>query len=572
MKKNILPLLLLLMISACQEEGLLEPGKNNQQQLDYVLRTPAFAEGFLMSAYKNLDTEYNYTECATDDAVNNANGNALRRIATGEWSALYSPTQVGGWDGAYQAIFNLNYLLSIVNDVQWSTQDPERNQLFIKKNSGEAYALRGYFYLQLLVRYGGKSVTGELLGVPLLIEPVKVTDNYKLPRASFRAVMDQVYADFDKAMELLPATWNNNYTVDNYIRVFGSQNQGRIQGKIVSAFKAKAALLDASPAFNGGNYNTEKAARAAELAASLLTALGGATALPQDGVLFYDKDDDVNNPEILWRTDFANNNTREKANYPPTLFGNGRVNPTQNLVDAFPMKNGYPITHASSGYAANNPYANRDPRLGYFIVTNGSVVRTGTPAINTSFTSTTNDGLNKTEFSTRTGYYLKKLLRTEVNLSPNTTTNSRHFYTFLRYTDLFLAYAEAANEAWGPKADPRGYGFTAYSIIAQIRKRAGITQPDNYLAAIATKETMRELIRNERRLELCFEDHRFWDIRRWQLDGAITGTAKGVSINGSAFDIMDVEPRTYRLPDAYYGPIPRAEITKNVLLLQNAGW
>lgn len=572
MEKRILPLLLLFVLAACQQERLLDPARDNQQYLDYVLRTPAYAEGFLMSAYKNLPAEYDYTECATDDAVNNANGNALRRMATGEWSALYTPGQVGGWNSAYEAIFNLNYLLSVMNDVQWSTQDAERNQLFIKKNSGEAYALRGYFYLQLLTRYGGKAANGELLGVPLLTEPVKVTGAYQLPRASFRAVMDRVYADFDKALELLPATWNDNYDIDNYIRVFGSQNQGRIQGKIVSALKARAALLDASPAFNGGSYSVEKAARAADLAGPLLVDLGGAAALPPDGILFYDKDDDANNPEILWRTNYASNNTREQANYPPSLFGNGRVNPTQNLVDAFPMKNGYPITHASANYSAGNPYANRDPRLAYFIVTNGAIVRTGAAAINTSANSTTNDGLNKSEFSTRTGYYLKKLLRTEVNLSPTVNSSSRHFYTLLRYTDLFLAYAEAANEAWAPKADPKGYGFTAYSIIAQIRKRAGLAQPDNYLATITTKEALRELIRNERRLELCFEDQRFWDIRRWQLDGAITGMAKGVSINGNAFDMIDVEPRAYRLPDAYYGPVPRAEITKNNLLVQNAGW
>ncbi len=572
MKKIILPLFLVLMITGCQDENLLDPGKSNQQELDYVLQTPAFAEGFLMSAYKNLPTEYDFTECATDDAVNNANGNALKRVATGEWSALYSPAPVGGWNNAYEAIFHINYLLSIVNSVQWSTQDPERNQLFIKKNSGEAYALRGYFYLQLLTRYGGKAVNGELLGVPLLTAPVTVTDNYRFPRATFSAVMDQIYADFDKAMELLPDTWNNNYQSDNYIRVFGSQNQGRIQGKIVSALKAKAALLDASPAFNGGSYNTAKIVKAAGLAASILKNLGGAGALPADGLLFYDKDDDVNNPEILWRTNFASNNTREKGNYPPSLFGNGRVNPTQNLVEAFPMKNGYPITHSSSGYVESNPYVNRDPRLGYFIVTNGSVVRAGTPAINTTINSSTLDGLNKSEFSTRTGFYLKKLLRTEVNLSPTVNSTSRHFYTLLRYTDLFLCYAEAANESWGPDGDPQGNGFTARSVIAQIRKRAGITQPDNYLTSISTKEAMRDLIRNERRLELSFEDHRFWDIRRWQLDDAITGTVKGVSINNNVFTDINVEPRIFKLPDAYYGPIPKTEITKNDLLIQNIGW
>ncbi len=300
------------------------------------MRTPSYAEGLLMSAYKNLPTEYNYTECATDDAVHNANGNAFRRIATGEWSALYSPGQLGGWNTAYEAIFNLNYLLSIMNEVQWSTQDAERNQLFIKKNSGEAYALRGYYYLQLLTRYGGKAVSGELLGVPLITEPVKVTDNYKLPRATFRQVMDQVYADFDKAIELLPETWNDNYPIDNYIRVFGSQNQGRIQGKIVWALKAKAALIDASPAFNGGAYSAEKAAKAAALAAPLLKALGGVAALPADGILFYDKDDDINNTEVIWRSNHGANNTRELTNYPPRFSGTDASTLRRTLWMLFP--------------------------------------------------------------------------------------------------------------------------------------------------------------------------------------------------------------------------------------------
>lgn len=568
--KIILPLLLVLIMAACQDEGLLEPGKDNQQYLDYVLRTPAYAEGFLMSAYKNLPTDYNYTECATDDAVHNANGNALRRVATGEWSALYSPSQVSVWDNAYSAIFNLNYLFSIMDDVEWSTLDPERNVMFIRKNSGEAYALRGYYYLQLLTQHGGLAANGELLGVPLLTEPMTVTDNWKIPRASFREVMNQIYADFNKAITLLPYTWNKNSDIDNYLRVFGTQSKGRIQGQIVSALKAKAALLDASPAFNGGDYSVEKAALAAETAAPLLMALGGVAALPPDGILFYDQDTDIDNPEVLWRTNHATNNTREKNNYPPSLFGNGRVNPTQNLVDAFPMANGYPITHPASGYLENTPYANRDPRLGYFIVTHGSVLRSRT--IDVSINSTTNDGLNKTEFSTRTGYYLKKLLRTDVNLDPSAPQTRRHFYPHLRYTELFLIYAEAANEAWGPDADPKGYGFTARSIIGQIRKRAGIAQPDRYLATAATRDDMRQLIRNERRLELCFEGHRFWDIRRWQSDVEITGTVMGVSVNGNTYNKIDVEPRSYRLPDAYYGPIPRTEITKNEFLIQNRGW
>src|SRR5690606_4553391 len=108
-------------------------------------------------------------------------------------------------------------------------------------------------------------------------------------------------------------------------------------------------------------------------------------------------------------------------------------------------------------------------------------------------------------------------LRSDVNLDPAGPAPRRHFYTHMRYTEIFLNYAEAANEAWGPEGDPNAYGFTARSIIAAIRNRAGINQPDQFLAEVTSKEDMRDLIRNERRLELSFEGHRFWDIRRWQL-------------------------------------------------------
>lgn len=568
--KILIPCLLVFaLLTACQE-SLLEPGKDNQQYLDYMLKKPVYVEGLLLDAYKNMPTDYTYTECATDDAVHNGNGNSLRRAATGEWSSLFMPSELSGWSTAYSSIFNLNYLLSIAGEVEWSTEDAERNDLFRQKVSGEAYAMRGYYYLQLLTRHGGMGENGELLGVPLLTEPLEVTDNWKVPRASFREVMDQIYADFDKAIEFLPYTWDEDYDNANYDQVFNLKSKGRIQGQIVTALKAKAALLDASPAFNGGAYNTDKAIKAAETAAPLLVSLGGAEALPPDGILYYDTDGDADNPEILWRSNYATNSTRETTNYPPSLYGNGRVNPTQNLVDAFPMKNGYPINHSSSGYSASDPYKNRDPRLDYFIVRQGTVLQSTT--INVSVNSPTNDGLNKTEFSTRTGYYLKKLLRTDVNLKPGQASPRQHFYTHIRYTELFLLYAEAANEVWGPNADPRGYGFTASDIIKQIRKRAGITQPDAYLATITTKEAMRQLIRNERRLELCFEDHRFWDIRRWQSDAEITGAAKGVSINGSNYGLIDVEPRDYSLPTAYYGPIPNSEITKNEFLIQNEGW
>jgi hypothetical protein len=139
----------------------------------------------------------------------------------------------------------------------------------------------------------------------------------------------------------------------------------------------------------------------------------------------------------------------------------------------------------------------------------------------------------------------------------------------MRYTEVFLIYAEAANEAWGPDGTGPN-GFSARDVIAAIRKRGGIAQPDNYLASITSKEEMRKLIRNERRIELCFEGFRFWDLRRWNAD--LTEPAKGVNISNNNFSVVEVEPRLYNNDYMHYGPVPQNEIVKFNALIQNKGW
>jgi hypothetical protein len=255
--------------------------------------------------------------------------------------------------------------------------------------------------------------------------------------------------------------------------------------------------------------------------------------------------------------------------YPPTLFGKGRINPTQNLVDAFPDKNGYPITSAGSVYSSANPYANRDPRLKAFILCHGSTLRSTT--INME---TTNDAVNKVATSTRTGYYMLKLLRQDVNVNPSGANTQLHYKPRMRYTEMYLAYAEAANEAWGPLADPKGYGFSAYDVIKAIRKRALGVTTDSYLESIKNDPVaMRQLIRNERRLELCFEGFRFWDLRRWKVDLATLNTpALGITVTGGVVGSpATVENRVYK-DYMIYGPIPYGETVKWSNLLQNDGW
>jgi starch-binding outer membrane protein, SusD/RagB family len=331
-------------------------------------------------------------------------------------------------------------------------------------------------------------------------------------------------------------------------------------------------LLAASPAYNSQG-NATKWETAADYAGEVLKLNGGLNGLDPQGGLFYtatnvnplNLETGIDQKEMLWRGSIAQNNNLERNNFPPTLFGNGRVNPTQNLVDAFPMANGYPISDAASGYEATDPYANRDPRLKNYILVNGGTMSNKT--IWTKSDNPTNDAVNVLPTSTRTGYYLRKLMRVDVNLNPNSTSTQKHYPVHIRYTEIFLAYAEAANEAWGP--DGTGsFGFSARNVIADIRKRAGITQPDNYLASVITKEDMRKLIRNERRLELSFEDFRFWDLRRWKEN--LTEQAKGVLITDNTYHVQPVESRQYS-DFMYYGPIPLTEALK-ANLQQNKGW
>ena len=432
----------------------------------------------------------------------------------------------------------------------------------------------------MLQAHAGKSASGELLGIPYITEFIEFDGNFNTPRLSFTASVEAIMKDFDDALVLLPTDYSNS-TIDDkysaydpavYKTVNGSQYNLRISGRIVKALKARVALFAASPSFlNGqGNYYT----MAAENAADILSTIGGV--LDQNGIEFYTSDSNVKNSgEMLWRSSIGGNNTTiEKRMLPPSLNGKGEINPTQNFVDAFPMQDGTPATPAN-GFDPQNPYANRDPRLEKYVIRNGASYGGGT--INTGLGGGIDRLDSIPQFSTTTGYYLKKLLQPEVRINNDGSTSGKiHANVYFRYTELFLILAEAANEIGGPDQQVQGdYNFSSISIsardvISAIRNRAGITQPDTHLASINTKEAMRELIRNERRIELSFEGHRFWDLRRW--GSSLDETAKGYFFNGNNYEEKSsVEIRNYPA-HANYMPIPNAEIVKFSELEQNNGW
>ncbi|HEY1113553.1 MAG TPA: RagB/SusD family nutrient uptake outer membrane protein [Chitinophagaceae bacterium] len=590
MKKNII----IVIAAACMLSGckkIFEPAIENNRQLDeenYIPSDSRFPFGILLNGYNRIPTNsWSFNDVATDDAVTNDKNNAYLKIANGQWTANNNP--LNQWTNSFSAIQYLNLMLVEAEKVKWTT-DQTISDLFAKRIKGEAYGLRALFMFHLLQAHAGVSESGELLGVPIILEPQGTDADFDKPRASFADCMKQIYADLDKAEELLPLDYEDissaaaipakygSITKVQYDRVFGRAFRGFLTARIAKAIRAKAALLAASPAYAVGNGNTTTWADAARYAADVLSLKGGLGALAANGLTWYANSSEIagladgaNPPEILWRNNYGDNRDLEQQNYPPTLFGSGRINPTQNLVDAFPMANGLPISDPASGYDPKAPYNNRDPRLKTFILVNGGTAGPNNTVINTAADGTTNDALNRVETSTRTGYYLRKLLRQDVNLNPSSANNQRHYKPHIRYTEVLLIYAEAANEAWGPSGAGTN-GFSAYDVIKAIRTRAGVgtTNGDPHLeAARASKEAMRALIRNERRLELCFEGFRFWDLRRWK--ESLTEPAKGVSIQNGNYNLIPVEERVFQ-SHMIYGPVPYSELLKFPALQQNRGW
>jgi hypothetical protein len=593
--KNIIKLLLLVpLLSSCDD--LFTPANENIRGLDAMYEEPSYAQGILANAYILLPYSSSpNSDVATDDAVTNEFTNSYLKMATGSWAANNDP--MSQWANRRNAIQYLNIFLQNVDKVTWSKTE-NISKMFNDRMKGEAYGLRAIQMYFLLVAHGGWS-NGQLLGVPIVTTPENTSSNFNVPRNSFQECIDSINADADRAISLLPLDYNDvsdnaipaKYkaigvtNASDYNRVCGDIAKGRIAGRIVEAIKAQTALLAASPAYNKGTKVTW--ADAADAAAKVLDRINGVSGMDPNGGTWYCNADEIKNlsagsvpAEIIWRGGISDDNNLETDNFPPSLYGKGRINPTQNLVDAFPMANGYPINNANSGYSASDPYTGRDPRLAQYIVVNGSKQGPNNTEIITGLYGTNNDVLNKENgYSTRTGYYMRKLMRSECNPNPNYKTTAKHYSARIRYTEIFLDYAEAANEAWGPTG--RGsHSYSAYDVIKAIRARAGVGKDngDAYLESIKGDQTkMRELIRNERRLELCFENQRFYDLRRWQVDmSKLNETAEGVKIDKASdgsltFSKLDVEERDYK-DYMYYGPVPYEEILKWSNLQQNDGW
>ena len=358
--------------------------------------------------------------------------------------------------------------------------------------------------------------------------------------------------------------------------------------------KSRVLLYAASPLFNErpieeGNelvgyvsYDRERWNVAAEAAKEFIKEYGpdgnGAYGLTQpnsdrdfrDRFLgFYNKS---NNPEVIFYRPGSEDKSIETNNGPLGFSGNslgkGRTLPTQNLVDAFPMKDGM-FAGKGSRYTFNqeNPYENRDPRLDYTVLHHGSSWLNGTLDISIGGA---NNPSNSAEYS-RTGYYMCKFMGKFGEESEY--GNKIHLWVMFRYAEMLLNYAEAENEYLDVPTED------VYNAIIALRARAGIEAGDNSLYGLKedmTQEEMREVIRNERRIEMAFEEQRYWDIRRWRIAEEIfKEPLKGLEIRVSGghtnFSDVNVLSATFGV-ERYLYPIPYNEVVKNDNMIQNPKW
>ena len=453
----------------------------------------------------------------------------------------------GSWQRAYQGIRNTSRMLEEMDNVPWTSEQ------FPDRIKGEQYFIRAFMYFELIKRFGGVIIIPKVLST---------TDNADLPCNSYKECVDYIIADLAKAEPLLPLEYDAN--------AYGRATKGAVK-----ALRSRVLLYAASYRDNS-TIDKAKWAAAATAAKDMIDNMKDRYPLESTytNILKY-----ALKPEFILCMPRAQRNVDDLvfAVVPTTpgrgQYGLGNANPTQAHVDMYEMANGKPITDPTSGYDPQKPYLDRDPRFYENILYNtatwsSSPIQTWQSEDGSTFGSDVVPG-----FACKTSYFIKKLWPVELKVGGS--AQYVHFPVF-RMAEIWLNYAEAQNEAVGPDA-------SVYDAVNQIRRRAksatGVAMAD--LPVGLTQDGMRLRIRNERAVELAFENGRWFDIMRWGIGKDIlNGPTKHMKIvkkadgtfNYEKFDLPPGFTRTFTEKQNYY-PIPLGEIRKsNGILKQNPGW
>lgn len=585
MKKKILYLFFLALAAASCD--FLEPFPDGSYNEDNYSDYPEIIRGYIDKAY-NLrptsyySTEYIGTDAATDDAMFRDKATATRQFSIGNAQMGNDPFS-SIWERDYKAIYYVNLFLK--DDLGKKTRylvDPESNAVLQRCLQGDAFALRAWYAFNLLDFWGGRGTNGELLGVYIPTEPIDMENSRPedMVRPSYDDCVKQILADCDSAIFYLPIVNRDQYLQGEPFHVTGAIRYRAFDGLSMKALKARILLTWASPAFNPGAdvSRWEQAARAAKevIDFKLTGETGGLN--PAESFLWTNP----NTPEIISLGNISQNNTYETSFYPLGFGGTAKLVPSQELVDAFPMANGYPITDPASNYDPSQPYAGRDPRFYASIFYNWSSVYRNQSPYELMYTFVTGEGGKDAPGGVTTspsGYYVKKYVSLGWNPNDVSVQTAQHCIFFSRWTHLVLAFAEAANNAVGPTTPIDG--LTAKEALAYVRNRKvntgtvdenGIgTGGDPYLnICSSSKAAFDALVKNEWRVETCFEGIRFHNIRRWASDvSEINVPVSGVSISGTTYTYKVIENRSY---PTLWLPIPYKEMRLAPGLVQNAGW
>ena len=448
----------------------------------------------------------------------------------------------------YEGIRAANFFLDYVGDGKGEALLAQNRNLVTDKVNyerdlqslawfkAEAHVARAYYYAELAKMYGG---------VPIVHS--HIDDGTMIRRSTYDEVVDYIVNEIDTYKDSLAVDWKKF-----------TDREGRFTLGVALAIKARVLLYAASPLHNPEN-DPAKWEAAAAAANDLITHKDLSYSLADSYGNFFIGANPLNSPESIYIVRRSQSNNMEKSNYPiATQGGKSGATPTHNLVAAYE----YIGTPDPS-----NPYANRDPRLAASIVTNGS---TWNGRVIDQAAGGTDDMANAN--ASKTGYYLKKFLTDNLNLTQGQV--AQHNWVAYRWGEVLLNYAEAMNEAYGPDAVPSGYTMSARQALQQVRDRASKKLPQ---VIASDKDSFRDVVKHERRVELAFEDHRYWDLLRWKdamdvLNKPVLGVEISREGQGWSYKVVEVATRTFYEKN-YYLPFLRSEIeNSNNTLEQNPNY
>ena len=510
----------------------------------------SFANAFytpMISGYSVIDG--NLFASASDEAEQTSASNTVIYFNKGILNSSVNPLWTY-YNNCYEGIRAANYFLDYVADgkgvallqknrnLTTDAVNYARDLASLNWYIAEAHVARAYYYAELIKMYGG---------VPIVEKTQEAADGAMVPRSTYEDCVEYIVKEIDDWKDQLSTSWKEN-----------AGYEGRLTRGAALAIKARVLLYAASPLHNP-SHDIAKWQRAAKASADLISDPVLNYGLDPDYAAYFRGSNSLTSKESIYIVRRANTNDLEKNNYPiATSGGKSGVCPTENLVSAYEY---------IGAVNPSDPYANRDPRLQASIVVNGSDWNGRTIA---EATGETDDMANAN--ASKTGYYLKKFLTDNLNLTLD--QKAQHNWVAYRWGEVLLNYAEALNEAYGPSVVPPGYPLSAKAALQQVRDRASLSLPP---VAAATIDSFREKVKRERQVELAFEDHRYWDLLRWK-DAAtvLNQPVKGVKITKAggtySYTVVDVATRTFNNAN-YYLPFMRSEIQNSGgTLEQNPGY